>query len=223
MWQRFRIWMGNMALVVLVVLLFIGVMKVREYAELKQVIENLKADSRIAEVLVTESLLDELTGLFKTTIKFLEFDVKGRALAPKYMTFHGNQIQFQSLVVRFDDKYVEKGHPLKGRSVYVFLKAFVLSGNETEVFNIQETEGIPDGYRIPGVSDKLQKEIWGHFWQYALDPMKRKQIGVKNAQIEAPGSVFVPGTVYTIRIEHSGGMRIDTAPIPEVLKGETIK
>jgi hypothetical protein len=46
---------------------------------------------------------------------------------------------------------------------------------------------------------------------------------VKNAQIEAPGSIFVPGTIYTIKIEYDGGLRIDAKPIPEILKGELEK
>ena len=46
--------------------------------------------------------------------------------------------------------------------------------------------------------------------------------GVKNVQIEAPGTMFIPGYLYTIRIEHSGGLRIDINPLPEILKGEKI-
>ena len=29
-----------------------------------------------------------------------------------------------------------------------------------------------------------------------------RQAGIKNAQIEAPGSLFLPGTIYTLKIEH---------------------
>jgi hypothetical protein len=47
-------------------------------------------------------------------------------------------------------------------------------------------------------------------------------VGIKNAQIEAPGTVFIPGMLYTIKIEHDGGMRIDAAKLPEVLRGEKI-
>ncbi len=32
---------------------------------------------------------------------------------------------------------------------------------------------------------------------------------IKNAQIEAPGTMFVPGNLYTIKIEHDGGLRIE--------------
>ena len=45
-------------------------------------------------------------------------------------------------------------------------------------------------------------------------------MGIKNAQIEAPGTRFVPGMLYTVKIEHDGGMRIDAQTLPLILKGE---
>ena len=214
--------LGALACVALAIFLFVGFMKYREYADFKKVLSNLWADSRAAEVLVTESKLDESTGKFITTIKFLEYDIDGKALEPKYFAFRGNQIQFQSLVVRFDDATVEQGHPFKGKSVYLFLKAFVLDGTKTQQFPITELHAVPEGYKVPGISNRFQRRIWENFWTYALQTEKREGVGVKNAQLEAPGSVFVPGTIYTIKIEHDGGLRIDTKPIPAILRGETI-
>ncbi len=189
-----------------------------EYLTLRNIVHNLKAESRIAEVLVTESKLDEYTRKYTTTIKFLEYDVKGKPLKPKYFTFKGNLIQFQTLVVRFDDKYVEQGNRLKGKSIYLFLKAFVLDGKETQEMIITPAHQIPEGYRVGNPPNYFEKEVWTRFWKYALDPKERAQLGIKNAQIEAPGSVFVPGTIYTLIIEHRGGIRIDTRPIPDILK-----
>ncbi len=199
--------------------LFVGAFKFfQEYMTFRRIVQNLKAESRIAEVLVTESSVDEYTRQYTTTIKFLEYDVKGQPLKPKYFTFKGNQIQFQTLVVRFDDKYIEEGHRMKGKSIYLFLKAFVLDGKNTQEFDITHREGIPDGYRISDAPSRFEKEVWQRFWKYALNPDQRARVGIKNAQIEAPGSVFVPGTIYTLIIEHHGGIRIDTRPIPEILK-----
>ncbi len=200
--------------------LFVGFFKVREFMIFRQIIHNLKAESRIAELLVTDSSLDEFTRKYTTTVKFLEYGVRGEALKPKYFTFKGNLIQFQTLVVRFDDRYIEEGHRMKGKSIYLFLKAFVLDGKNTQEFVITPTEEIPQGYRVGNPPSAFEKEIWSRFWKYALDPEARKRLGVKNAQIEAPGSVFVPGTIYTLVIEHDGGIRIDTRPIPEILMNQ---
>ena len=199
---------------------FIGYFKFREFLTFRQIIHNLTAESRIAEVLVTDSSLDEYTRKYTTTIKFLEYDVKGRPLKPKFFTFKGNLIQFQTLVVRFDDKYVEEGHRLKGKSITLFLKAFVLDGKNTQEFVIAPVNVIPDGYRVGNPPSPFEEDIWRRFWKYALEPGERSRVGIKNAQIEAPGSVFVPGTIYTLVIEHDGGIRIDTRPIPEILKDD---
>ncbi|MBI3316081.1 MAG: hypothetical protein HYZ87_03815 [Candidatus Omnitrophica bacterium] len=220
-------WLGKSFrnLILLVVFFFglIGFFKFKDFLIFRQIIHNLKAESRIAEVLVTESSLDEYTRKYTTTIKFLEYDVKGKPLKARYFTFKGNLIQFQTLVVRFDDKYIEEGHRMKGKSIFLFLKAFVLDGKNTQEFLITSTEEIPEGYKVGRPPTTFEKEIWGRFWKYALDPGARARVGIKNAQIEAPGSVFVPGTIYTLIIEHDGGIRIDTRPIPEILKDENIR
>ena len=132
-------------LAVLFFLFIIAYKFVFEFLMMRQIIHNLKAESRIAEVLVTDSSLDEYTRKYTTTIKFLEYDVKGHPLKPKYFTFKGNLIQFQTLVVRFDDKYIEQGNRMKGKSIYLFLKAFVLDGKNTEEMVIAPANEIPQG------------------------------------------------------------------------------
>lgn len=195
---------------------------VEESRVLRQVIERLSADSRAAEVLVTKSEFDETTRKIRTTIKFLEYDANARPLPARYFTFQGNIIQFQSLVIRFGDKFVKAGDRLRGKSAYLFLKAFVLDGEKTQEFLISQANQIPAGYQLAGKKSEFEARLWEEFWKYALDPKARERSGIKNAQIEAPGSIFLPGTIYTLRIEHDGGLRIDTQPVPEILKGEAV-
>ena len=220
-----KIFNGVMSVLVVAALLSAGfwVNRLLEEARvLGKVSERLSAESRAAEVLVTKSELDEKTGKIYTTIKFLEFDAKGKPLTPKYFTFPGNIIQFQSLVIRFQDRFVRTGDKLRGKSAYFFMKAFVLNGAQTQEFEITPTHQIPAGYKLPEKKSEFEVALWKEFWNYALSPASRERAGIKNAQIEAPGSLFLPGTIYTIRIEHDGGLRIDTRPVPEILKGENV-
>lgn len=189
---------------------------------LRKVIERLSAETRVAEVLVTKSELNEVTRKIRTTIKFLEYDGKGNPLPAKYFSFEGNIIQFQSLVIRFEDKLVKGGDKLRGKSAALFLKAFVLDGPRTQEFEISKPYQIPSGYKLPGEKSEFEVELWKNFWSYALDPKERERAGIKNAQIEAPGSMFLPGTIYTLKIEHDGGLRIDSQPVPEIVKGENL-
>lgn len=190
---------------------------------LKKVIERLTADSRVAEVIVTNVRQDLKNKKNYTTIKFLEYDTKLRPLEPKYFTFSGNIIQFQSMVIRFDDFYVKKGHPLKGKSAYLFMKAFMLTDKGAETFEITKTNEIPSGYEVADVKNAFEEKFWKKFWEYALDPGKAGKVGIKNAQIEAPGTKLIPGMIYTIKIEHDGGLRIDAKPVNSILKDEKIK
>ncbi len=195
---------------------------IHENAVLKQIITRLEADSRAAEVLVTGVNYSEAEQKTYTTIKFLEYDSQGNPLAPQYFTFSGNIIQFQSLVIRFDDIYVRQGDRLKGRSAYLFWKVFMLDGKNTQEHDITRINEVPRGYKLEARDNPVEIKFWARFWEYALDSRMAKLEGIKNAQIEAPGTMFVPGILYTIRIEHDGGLRIDAAPLADILRGEKI-
>lgn len=189
---------------------------------LKKMITRLEADSRVAEVIVTDTGFNSITQKHTTTIKFLEYDSQGQPLGPRYFTFDHNIIQFQSLVVRFEDVHIKNADPLKGKSVYLFWKAFVLDGEHTQEYEITLVNAVPAGYKVEGPENLFEESIWKEFWDVALNSDKAKVKGIKNAQIEAPGTKFVPGLLYTLRIEHDGGIRIDAQPIPAVLKGEKL-
>lgn len=196
---------------------------VEEKKVLKAMVARLEADSRIAEALVTAVKTDPQTQKEQTTIKFLEYDSLGNPLQPKYFTFNGNIIQFQSLVVRFEDELVRKGDALKGKSVYLFMKAFLLKGKDTEEFEITKINDIPSGYKLDGPATGAEKEFWKDFWDYVFKNDLARKKGIKNAQIEAPGTKFLPGYIYTLKIEHDGGIRIDVNKIPGIFDGETIQ
>jgi hypothetical protein len=188
----------------------------------RQMLDRLQAESRAAQVLVTAVNYDETLHRNMTTIKFVEEDSKGLLLPPKYFTFSGNLIQFQSLVVRFEDKFVAAGDRFKGKSVYLFWKVFMLDGPLTQEFPITQVDEIPGGYKIPGKAGGFENRFWRDFWRFAFDEVKAKNAGVKSVQIEAPGAMFIPGYLYTIHIEHDGGLRIDAKPVESILRGERI-
>lgn len=213
------------AVLICAVLALAGVFAITHYRQnkiLEKIIERLSADSRVAEALVTAVKYDPVSKKNYTTIKFLEYDTKARPLAPKYFTFSANIIQFQAMVIRFDDFYVKSGHPLKGKSASIFLRAFALNGKGAEVYEINKVDEIPSGYALQRPTSGFEARLWRKFWEYALTPKEAKKVGIKNAQIEAPGTKFVPGMLYTIVIEHDGGLRVDVKPLPEIVRGEKI-
>jgi len=174
-----------------------------EYA-LKQIIARLQADSRVAEVLVTGVNYNEQLKHNVTTIKFLEYDTQGRPLHPRYFTFPGNIIQFQSLVVRFEDKFVAAGDRLRGRSVYLFWKAFMLDGANTREFPITYVQEIPDGYKVGDKGSAFEQQFWQQFWSYAFDQHKANHAGIKSVQIEAQAPCLCQGICTPLKLSTMG-------------------
>ena len=219
-------------LIVIIAIAAVGWYVFQKYNEnkiLRQVIERLTAETRTAEVIVS----DVNNG--RTTIKLVEYDADLKPLAPRYFTFKNSLIQFQSLVIRFGDDYVKYGDKLRGKSAFVFWKVFALGDSNTaEIFEINKLGEVPAGYELAPAADArlgpvifrmpngFEQKLWRDFWDYALEQEKAKAMGIKNAQVEAPGTKFVPGKLYTIKIEHNGGLRIDARPMPEILRGEKI-
>jgi hypothetical protein len=99
----------------------------------------------------------------------------------------------------------------------------MLDGKNTQEYPLAMVNEVPEGYKIDGPRNPLEERLWKEFWAYALDSQKAISQGIKNAQIEAPGTKFIPGMLYTIKIEHDGGLRIDAQPLPSILKDEQIK
>ena len=196
--------------------------KVEETRVLKRIIARLTADTRLAEAMVTDVAFNPMTQQHETTIKFVEYNSEGLPMWPKYYTFAGNIIQFQSLVVRFGDDFVMSGDALRGKSISLFWKVFLLDGKNTQEYVITPVNEVPEGYKIDGPRNRFEDNIWRKFWDYALHSNKAMNQGIKNAQIEAPGSKFVPGILYTLKIEHDGGIRIDTKEIPGIMRGEKV-
>lgn len=197
---------------------------VRRQQVLLDIIERLSADSRVAEVIVTESTDDPYSKQRAVTLKFLEYDALGKPLAPKFLHFPDDIVQFQALVIRFDDFYIRSGDALRGKSAFIFTKAFsLLQDGSSKVVTLNDAYDVPTGYQLGRVQGMFEKKLWNRFWDYALDTSQASKMGIKNAQIEAPGTKFKGGILYTIRIEHDGGLRIDTQPLSGILSGERLE
>ncbi|MBI4309760.1 MAG: hypothetical protein HY591_05465, partial [Candidatus Omnitrophica bacterium] len=94
--------------------------------------------------------------------------------------------------------------------------------DRTQEFEITALNEVPGGYKIEGNANVFERQFWREFWKFAFEPAKAQRAGIKSVQIEAPGVMFIPGYLYTINIEHDGGLRIDTKPLPDIIRGERI-
>jgi hypothetical protein len=198
----------------------------REVEVLKTMIGRLTAEDRVADVWVEEynRLADGSSR--KIRLKILSYGPGMKPLDPVHCDFSVNDvIHFEALVIRLNDDLIMDG---KGKSIHFFTRAYALDdhGNRYESCEINRIMDVPGGYRIPtadGYARGVESRLWKSFWEYALDEKKRSADGVKNAQIEAPATRFVPDKIYRLILEHDGGLRIQARPVPEILKGENVK
>src|SRR4051812_29500476 len=75
--------------------------------QLKQVVKNLQAERRVADVIVTEQAKDPVTGKLRTTLLLVEYARDGSPLPGKRFTIDGDTAHLDAMVVKFDGQFVQ--------------------------------------------------------------------------------------------------------------------
>lgn len=195
-------------------------------AELRQIVQRLTAERRVADVMVTDQ--KTVNGVVRTSIVFVEYGKNDVALPAKRFTVEGKMIHIDAMVVKFDGKFVEQNDPLRGHSIALFTRLYGDNQTPAEGFPIDQPGQVPDVYRDddPKVRD-FQQELWQNFWRLADDPAYRNEMGVRIAQGEGPWRPFEPDHLYTLTLESNGGLDIRSEPLKsiyrEAFKGATEK
>ena len=180
---------------------------------LRQVVKHLSAERRVADVIVTEQSVSP-QGKPRTTLLFVEYARDGSPLPAKRFTFEGVQAHVDAMVVKFDGRYVDDRDPLRGHSVALFTRLFGDKQTPEQAHRIDEPGQIPAVYRgaDPRVSE-FEQELWRDFWRLADDEAYRKSMGVRVAQGEGVWRPFEPGKLYTISLDHGGGLNVKSEPL----------
>jgi hypothetical protein len=182
---------------------------------LEEVVTHLQGQNRVADVVVTEQR--EVNGVLQTTLLFVEYAKDGSPLPAKRFTFEGKTAHIDAMVINFDGKYVQDRDPLRGRSIALFTRIFGDKQTPAEAPRIDEPGHIPAIYQDadPKVSE-FEQALWKDFWRLADDEAYRKSMGVRatgGAQGEAVWRPFEPGKLYTITLQHDGGLNITSEPL----------
>lgn len=183
-------------------------------ARLKQVVQRLTTERRVADIVVTDQT--ESAGILRTTLLFREYAHDGKPLADKRFTIEGKVAHIDAMVIKFDGKFVQEADPLRGHSIALFTRLYGEDQSPSAAFPIDEPGKTPEVYRGADqqVSD-FEQSLWKSFWKLADDPAYRKSQGVRVAQGEGVWRDFEPGWLYTLTIESNGGVNI----APEKIKG----
>lgn len=172
----------------------------------------LKVDHRVARIEVVEQgPHPDNPEQQVTTIRFQEVNEYGEPAGEgQLITVNGTKVYLETLVIKFEDEFVEGGDFLRGSSVCLFKRVFGEDQTPASGEPI-DTQGVhPHPYATAGdgEDDLFYAELWQNFWEYANDPEMAQDKGVRAFQGEAPFVQTKPGKVYRVELRASGGLTI---------------
>lgn len=170
----------------------------------------LKVDHRVAEITVLDQKQENER--LSTRFQFVELTTDGNPIGEKKVfTVAGDTIYVDAWVIKYADDLIEKGDPLRSTSVCLFRRIFGEYQQPFEGFVLDVSGYQPAVYSQGNEVSPLERDMWANFWEYANNPAKAKQAGVRAAHGEAPSMKLRPGSRYRLELRASGGLSI----IPE--------
>lgn len=183
-----------------------------EKKELKQVVDRLSAEKRVADLLVQKQWTDH--GILKTQLLMVEYARDGSPLPARSFTLDGKMVHVDAMVIKFDRGFVKSGDELRGHSIALFTRIYGDHQTPADGYEIDKPGKIPDFYRGSAPADvHFEEDLWKNFWRLVDDENYRKEKGVRVAQGEAVWLPFEPGRLYTITLEAAGGLNMVSQPV----------
>jgi hypothetical protein len=183
----------------------------QEKQRLEAYLKILKHIDRRARVEVILQAKDA-HGNLQTTIRFTEIDDSGKPVsASREFTLPGQEVYFDTLVIKFDDHYVEEGDPVKGRALMLFRRIFSSTMRAEDGFAIDREGQAPEVYAEGQELSSFEKELWKRFWELANDEKLAKEHGVRAIHGDAPYMRLEPDRVYEVCLRSTGEVIITPA------------
>lgn len=185
----------------------------QENQRLDLAIRLLKVDHRVAEIEVLDQTQQQDRP--RTKFQFVELSKDGSPLGEKKVfTIEGETIYVDAWVIKYSDALVEGGDPLRSTSVCLFRRVFGEYQEPSEGFPLDAAGARPSVYSQGNELSPLERDIWANFWEYANNPAKAKQAGLRAAHGEAPSIRLEQGKRYRVELRASAGLSIVAEDAP---------
>jgi hypothetical protein len=176
----------------------------QEKQRLEGYLTILKHIDRRARVEVLRQAKDQ-QGNLQTTIRFTEIDSTGKPISvSRELTLPGQEVYFDTLVIKFDDHFIEQSDPLKGQALMLFRRIFSSTQRPEDGFVIDMDGQAPEIYAERQAPSGFEKEIWKRFWELANDEKSAKEHGVRAIHGDAPYMRLEPDRVYEVLLRSTG-------------------
>jgi hypothetical protein len=164
----------------------------------------LKHTERRARVEVLRQAKDQ-QGNLQTTIRFTETDSSGKPISvSRELTLPGQEVYFDTMVIKFDDHFIEQSDPLKGQALMLFRRIFSSNQRPEDGVIIDRDGQPPETYAERQAPNGFEKDIWKRFWELANDENLAKQHGVRAIHGDAPYMRLEPDRVYEVLLRSTG-------------------
>jgi hypothetical protein len=171
---------------------------------LEAYLKILKRIDRRARIEVLRQEKDQ-QGNLQTTIRFTEIDDAGKPMnVSREMTLPGQEVYFDTLVIKFDDHFIEQDDPFKGRALMLFRRIFSSTMRAEDGIVIDVEGQAPEVYAERQASSGFEKELWKRFWELANDEKLAKEHNVRAIHGDAPYMRLEPDRVYEICLRSTG-------------------
>lgn len=176
----------------------------QENERLEAYLKILKHIDRRARVEVLRQTKDQ-QGNLQTTVRFTEIDADGKPInTSRDLTLPGQEVYFDTLVIKFDDHLIEQGDPLKGQALMLFRRIFSNTMRAEDGFIIDKEGQAPEIYAERQAPNDFEKELWKRFWELANDEKLAKEHGVRAIHGDAPYMRLEPDRIYEISLRSTG-------------------
>ena len=176
----------------------------QEKQRLEAYLKILEHIDRRARIEVLRQVRDQ-QGNLQTTIRFTETDDAGKPVsASRELTLPGQEVYFDTLVIKFDDHFIEQNDPLKGQALMLFRRIFSSTMRPEDGFVIDAEGQAPEIYAERQAPNGFEKELWKRFWELANDEKLAKEHGVRAIHGDAPYMRLEPDRVYEICLRSTG-------------------
>ena len=183
----------------------------RERQHLIRVINRLTGRRRMAELVVDGQIINGKKQIVQSTLLWEEF-VNGPgqrriALPIRKIVIPGNTPYVDGYVLKFQDKFVEEGNILRGKSLAFFRRIFSHSQAPNHGTSLLDSHGVPpclEGKN--GRPNSFTFRLWQHIHQLMEHPRTAKKLGLDIVQGQAVYRPVKPGRLYVIYLQNDGGL-----------------
>ncbi len=183
-----------------------------ETLKLKTYLKLLEFTERRAQLEVISQTKDA-AGETINKLRFTELDPMGGVVGTqRELEIMGDEVYVDTLIIKFEDHFVEAADPLKGKALMLFRRIFTNRVKPDDGYVLDRNGVPPEIYAGRSSPSAFERDLWSRFWEVANNEALAKRHGVKAMHGQSVYGKLMPNMVYTLLMRSTGEMIL---PVPK--------